>query len=77
MSLAQDYCLGRSVFSKLLVEHPLHMQTLARMEVHCNIILCFFTFSSHCFFPEVINDACKCTSCSPEYAHTRPFLPKK
>ena len=33
MSLAQDYCLRRSVFGKLLVDHPLHMQTLARMEV--------------------------------------------
>lgn len=33
MSLAQDYCLKRSVFGKLLVDHPLHMQTLARMEV--------------------------------------------
>ncbi|PFX21526.1 putative acyl-CoA dehydrogenase AidB [Stylophora pistillata] len=33
MSLAQDYCLRRSVFGKLLVEHPLHMQTLARIEL--------------------------------------------
>ena len=33
MSLAQDYCLRRSVFGKLLVNHTLHMQTLARMEV--------------------------------------------
>ena len=33
MSLAQDYCLRRSVFGKLLVEHPLHMQTLAKIEV--------------------------------------------
>lgn len=33
MSLAQDYCLRRSVFGKLLVDHPLHLQTLARMEV--------------------------------------------
>ena len=33
MSLAQDYCMRRSVFGKLLVDHPLHMQTLARMEV--------------------------------------------
>ena len=33
MALAQDYCLRRSVFGKLLVEHPLHMQTLAKIEV--------------------------------------------
>ncbi|XP_073257292.1 acyl-CoA dehydrogenase family member 11-like [Porites lutea] len=33
MTLAQDYCVRRSVFGKLLVNHPLHMQTLARMEV--------------------------------------------
>jgi len=33
MSLAQDYCLRRSVFGKLLVDHPLHLQTLARMEL--------------------------------------------
>ena len=33
MSLAKDYCLRRSVFRKLLVDHPLHMQTLARLEV--------------------------------------------
>ena len=33
MSLAQDYCLRRSVFGKLLVEHPLHMQTLAKIGV--------------------------------------------
>lgn len=33
MTLAQDYCLRRSVFGKLLIDHPLHMQTLARMEV--------------------------------------------
>ena len=35
MTLAQDYCVRRSVFGKLLVNHPLHMQTLARMEVTC------------------------------------------
>ena len=33
MALAQDYCLRRSVFGELLVEHPLHMQTLAKIEV--------------------------------------------
>ena len=33
MSLAQDYCVRRSVFGKLLRDHPLHMQTLARLEV--------------------------------------------
>ena len=27
--------MRRSVFGKLLVNHPLHMQTLARMEVTC------------------------------------------
>ena len=37
MTLAQDYCVRRSVFGELLVNHPLHMQTLARMEV----ITCF------------------------------------
>jgi len=33
MSLAQDYCVRRTVFGKLLKDHPLHMQTLARLEV--------------------------------------------
>ena len=32
-SLAQDYCLRTSVFGKLLVDQPLHMQTPTRMEV--------------------------------------------
>ncbi|XP_061527674.1 acyl-CoA dehydrogenase family member 11-like isoform X2 [Phycodurus eques] len=31
--LARDYATHRSAFGKLIKEHPLHMQTLARMEV--------------------------------------------
>ncbi|XP_061624137.1 acyl-CoA dehydrogenase family member 11-like isoform X2 [Phyllopteryx taeniolatus] len=31
--LARDYATRRSAFGKLIKEHPLHMQTLARMEV--------------------------------------------
>ncbi|XP_077378709.1 acyl-CoA dehydrogenase family member 11 isoform X2 [Festucalex cinctus] len=33
VQLARDYATRRSAFGKLLKEHPLHMQTLARMEV--------------------------------------------
>ncbi|KXJ28911.1 acyl-CoA dehydrogenase family member 11 [Exaiptasia diaphana] len=33
VSLAKDYSLRRSVFGKRLIDHPLHMQTLARLEV--------------------------------------------
>lgn len=31
--LARDYATKREAFGKSLKEHPLHMQTLARMEV--------------------------------------------
>ncbi|XP_019956419.1 acyl-CoA dehydrogenase family member 11-like [Paralichthys olivaceus] len=33
VQLARDYATRRSAFGKLLKDHPLHMQTLARMEV--------------------------------------------
>lgn len=33
VQLAQDYATRRRAFGKLLKDHPLHMQTLARMEV--------------------------------------------
>jgi hypothetical protein len=33
IQLARDYCTKRTVFGKYLVEQPLHMRTLARMEV--------------------------------------------
>ncbi|XP_037114115.1 acyl-CoA dehydrogenase family member 11-like [Syngnathus acus] len=33
VQLARDYATRRTAFGKLLKEHPLHMQTLARMEV--------------------------------------------
>ncbi|CAB1322021.1 unnamed protein product [Coregonus sp. 'balchen'] len=33
LQLARDYATRRSAFGKLLRDHPLHMQTLARMEV--------------------------------------------
>ncbi|XP_071209004.1 acyl-CoA dehydrogenase family member 11-like isoform X2 [Salvelinus alpinus] len=33
LQLARDYATRRSTFGKLLRDHPLHMQTLARMEV--------------------------------------------
>ncbi|KAM3610272.1 uncharacterized protein V6R79_001692 [Siganus canaliculatus] len=33
VQLARDYATRRTVFGKLLKDHPLHMQTLARMEV--------------------------------------------
>ncbi|XP_051923465.1 acyl-CoA dehydrogenase family member 11-like [Hippocampus zosterae] len=33
VQLARDYATRRKAFGKLLKEHPLHMQTLARMEV--------------------------------------------
>lgn len=33
VQLARDYATRRPVFGKLLKDHPLHMQTLARMEV--------------------------------------------
>ena len=41
-SLARDYATRRQAFGKRLVEHPLHMQTLARMEVEtrgCLVLL--------------------------------------
>ncbi|XP_071964076.1 acyl-CoA dehydrogenase family member 11-like isoform X1 [Antedon mediterranea] len=31
--LARDFCLKRAAFGKVIVEHPLHMQTLSRLEV--------------------------------------------
>ncbi|XP_063000282.1 acyl-CoA dehydrogenase family member 11-like [Elgaria multicarinata webbii] len=34
ISLARDYATKREAFGKTLKDHPLHMQTLARMEVH-------------------------------------------
>lgn len=33
LQLARDYGTRRTAFGKLLKDHPLHMQTLARMEV--------------------------------------------
>lgn len=33
ISLSREYALKRVVFGKLLKDHPLHMQTIARMEV--------------------------------------------
>ena len=33
MQLARDYCTKRSVFGRYLAEQPLHMHTLAGMEV--------------------------------------------
>lgn len=33
VQLARDYATRRTAFGKLLKDHPLHMQTLARMEV--------------------------------------------
>ena len=33
MQLSRDYCTKRVAFGKYLAEHPLHMQTLGRMEV--------------------------------------------
>merc|ERR1711971_492783 len=41
-SLARDYATRRQAFGKRLAEHPLHMQTLARMEVEtrgCLVLL--------------------------------------
>lgn len=35
VQLARDYATRRTAFGKLLKDHPLHMQTLARMEVNC------------------------------------------
>ncbi|XP_033109420.1 acyl-CoA dehydrogenase family member 11-like isoform X2 [Anneissia japonica] len=31
--LARDYCLKRTAFGKVIMKHPLHMQTLSRLEV--------------------------------------------
>lgn len=33
VQLARDYATRRTAFGKLLKDHPLHIQTLARMEV--------------------------------------------
>lgn len=33
ISLSREYALKRVVFGKLLKDHPLHMQTIARLEV--------------------------------------------
>lgn len=33
ISLSRDYARRRVAFGKLLKDHPLHMQTIARMEV--------------------------------------------
>ena len=33
LQLARDYSTKRTAFHKYIVDHPLHMQTLARMEV--------------------------------------------
>lgn len=33
ISLSRDYARKRVAFGKLLKDHPLHMQTMARMEV--------------------------------------------
>lgn len=33
ISLSRDYARKRVAFGKLLKDHPLHMQTIARMEV--------------------------------------------
>ena len=33
MQLSRDYSTKRTAFGKYLADHPLHMQTLARMEV--------------------------------------------
>ena len=33
VQLSRDYATRRTAFGKLLKEHPLHMQTLARLEV--------------------------------------------
>lgn len=33
VSLSRDYARKRVAFGKLLKDHPLHMQTIARMEV--------------------------------------------
>ncbi|XP_061624136.1 acyl-CoA dehydrogenase family member 11-like isoform X1 [Phyllopteryx taeniolatus] len=38
--LARDYATRRSAFGKLIKEHPLHMQTLARMEGVCRLSIC-------------------------------------
>ncbi|XP_070571737.1 acyl-CoA dehydrogenase family member 11-like isoform X1 [Ptychodera flava] len=39
VNLARDYSKRRTVFGKLICEHPLHMQTLARMEVETRAAL--------------------------------------
>lgn len=36
VDLARDYATKREAFGKPLKDHPLHMQTLARMEVSTN-----------------------------------------
>lgn len=33
LNLARDYAQKRRAFGKLLIQHPLHVQTLARMDV--------------------------------------------
>ena len=41
-SLARDYATRRQAFGKRLADHPLHIQTLARMEVEtrgCQVLL--------------------------------------
>lgn len=37
IQLARDYASRRSAFGKILKDHALHVQTLARMEVRLNI----------------------------------------
>lgn len=38
VQLARDYATRRTAFGKLLKDHALHMQTLARMEVNWPIV---------------------------------------
>ena len=40
MQLSRDYSTKRVAFGKYLADHPLHMQTLARMEVYTCTCLC-------------------------------------
>lgn len=39
LHLARDYSVVRRAFGKFLADHPLHMQTLGRMEVR-SIYIC-------------------------------------
>lgn len=40
-SLARDYAHRRSAFGKKIIEHPLHSQTLARIDLTCKATFLF------------------------------------